>query len=227
MCHVLLIRHGSFDGMTDRLAGRAADGINTRGMGEAVSAAVACRRLRIAAVVTSPQRRAVETAAIVADRLGLAVDACASFDEIDFGEWRGRTFDELSRDPDWLAYNTRRETARIPGGERLAGVTERVHRGLTALLGAYRSRTVAVVTHAEIIRAALLLAESRSWTAWSRFDPHPGSISLVSWKDGWRTGGVALGTSALRAAIEWSGRGEGDSPRSVQAFAKPRGVRRR
>jgi len=81
---VFLIRHGSIDGMRERLIGRADIGLNKPGRSEAARAADACRRLGAAVVASSPSRRARETAEIIAESLGCGVEVIDAFDEVDY-----------------------------------------------------------------------------------------------------------------------------------------------
>jgi len=40
-------------------------------------------------------------------------------DEIDVGDWQGRDFEALARDPRWNSWNSARSVARPPGGETM------------------------------------------------------------------------------------------------------------
>jgi len=177
---VFLIRHGSIDGMRERLIGRADIGLNKQGRNEAARAADACRRLGVGVVASSPRRRARETAEIIAEPLGCRVEVVDAFDEVDYGLWSGKQFVELVADPDWRRFNDERDDAHIPGGEALDAVSRRIRAGLEELCVRHRHRDIVVVTHAEIIRGALLLADSRSRT--SLFQPEPASITPVRWE---------------------------------------------
>jgi len=70
---VFLVRHGSTDGMRERLIGRSDVGLNKYGRIESARAAEACRRLGVGIVASSPSRRARETAEIIAESIGCGV----------------------------------------------------------------------------------------------------------------------------------------------------------
>ena len=182
MANVFLVRHGSIDGMRERLVGRTDVGLNKQGRLEAARTADACRRLRIGAVVSSPRRRAQETAAIIASAIDCRVEIVDAFDEVDYGEWTGRLFAELVADSEWCRFNEARDDAQIPGGETLDGVSARIRAGLDRVAHNDTGEIV-VVTHAEIIRGALLLADSRTWSSWSLYQPEPASITSLRWKE--------------------------------------------
>jgi ribonuclease H / adenosylcobalamin/alpha-ribazole phosphatase len=181
MTTVFLVRHGSIDGMRERLIGRSDVGLNKQGRSEAARAADACRRLGVGIVASSPRRRARETAEIIAESVGCSVEVVDAFDEVDYGLWSGKQFSELMADPEWRRFNDARDDARIPGGEQLDAVSHRISGGLQQLCDRHRQCDLVVVTHAEIIRGALLLAESRSWSSWSLYQPEPASITPVRW----------------------------------------------
>ena len=178
---VFLVRHGTIDGMRERLLGRSDVGLNAQGRREVADAAERCRRLGPRLVVTSPRRRTLETASVIAESIGCDVEIVDAFDEIDFGEWTGRPFADLSVDPEWRRFNQHRDTARIPGGEALSAVSERIRSGLDQWCQQCRARGLIVVTHAEIIRGAVLLAEGHSWSSWALHQPEPASITPLAW----------------------------------------------
>jgi probable phosphoglycerate mutase len=178
MATVFLVRHGSIDGMRERLIGRGEVGLNKHGRCEAARAAEACRRLSIGAVASSPRRRARETAEIIAESVGCDVEVVDAFDEVDYGLWSGKQFSELVADPEWVRFNDARDDAHIPGGEELDSVSRRIRAGLEQVCDRHGHCDFVVVTHSEIIRGALLLAESRSWSV---YQPEPASITPVRW----------------------------------------------
>lgn len=105
-------------------------------------------------LVTSPLRRAVQTAAPLAEAWSLTPEAEPALAEMDFGRWDGRTWADVERaDGDalgaWMADWT---TTPAPGGESFADVQARVEAWLETLVG---GETVAVA-HAGPIRAVLV-----------------------------------------------------------------------
>lgn len=180
MCTILLVRHGRVDGMTERLWGRTDVSLNLCGIDDAESAADACCANGLDAIVCSPRRRARETAAILAARTSAPVRIAPEFDEVDYGRWTGRPFEELAEDAAWRQYNEARATAVIPGGETLDALTRRIRMGLDQVQRESAGR-VAIVTHAEVIRGALLLASGRSWAAWADIQPAPASVTRLEW----------------------------------------------
>ena len=77
-------------------------------------------------------------------------------DEIDCGDWTGRAFSDLDRDAEWQQWNRRRGTSRPPNGESMHELQRRVVQHLDAIRDDMSDGAIAVVSHAEPIRAALM-----------------------------------------------------------------------
>jgi broad specificity phosphatase PhoE len=181
MTTLLLIRHGHTEALGHVLCGRM-PGVHLSARGRAEAAELAAQMTGpLHAVYTSPRTRARETAAPIAERFGLPVAMRSDFDEIDFGDWTGLSFDALAPRPDWQLFNRARSLATIPGGESLPDLAARVRRGLSDLGDAYPGQRVAVVSHADVIKAALFQCDSRSWDAMPYVDIPPASVHAVEW----------------------------------------------
>lgn len=156
MTTFLLIRHATCPPVGRALAGRAPGvHLDEAGRGQAARLAERLAAVPVAALYSSPLERARETAAPLAARLGLPVCDAPGAMEIDFGEWTGRTLDELACDPRWGPFNAFRGGTRIPGGELLIEAQARIVAELERLRARHPEAVVAVVSHADVIRAAL------------------------------------------------------------------------
>ncbi|WP_338661506.1 histidine phosphatase family protein [Pararoseomonas sp. SCSIO 73927] len=182
---LLLLRHAAHDRVGSTLCGRM-PGVTLGETGRAQAAALAGHlgRAGIEAVHSSPMERARETAAPVASRLGLDVRTDETFTEIDFGAWTGRSFDSLHDDPDWARWNTQRATAATPGGETMAGAQARAVAGAERLRAANPEGRIAVVSHADVIKAVLAHFLRLSLDQIHRFEIAPASISAIALWDG-------------------------------------------
>ncbi len=130
-------------------------------------------------VQSSPQQRALQSAGILADRFGLPVQIVPALAEIDLGDWTGRSFAELDSDPGWLEWNAHRGSFRPPRGEGMQALQRRVVEHLELLRREYPDRTVAVVSHAEPIRAALLHYSGRPLDDFLSINVEPASVSTL------------------------------------------------
>jgi probable phosphoglycerate mutase len=114
------------------------------------------------------RKRTRETAEILAERLELPVELRPGLLEIDFGQWTGWRFEELRGREDWRRFNAERSTAVVPGGESMHGLRERVRAEVAQLVERHPDAAVVVVSHGDVIKAALLHHARRS------FDEMPG-----------------------------------------------------
>ena len=117
-----------------------------------------------------------------------------ALDEIDFGDWTGRTFRELANDPHWQTWVDRRSIARPPNGESLREVQLRIVGCLTGLTAAYPEQTIVLVSHADVLKAALAHYLRSSLDELERFDLAPGSVTIVAAGAGWAQVRLVNGT---------------------------------
>jgi broad specificity phosphatase PhoE len=137
---------------------------------------------------TGPAARARQTA----EALGLDATVAPELDECDFGAWRGRTLAELdTEDPVAVAAWIEDPAAAPHGGESLLALLDRVGGWLSAR--AADGERVVAVTHAGVIRAALVRALDAPVHAFWRFDVAPLSRTVMHAHDGrWTVRAVNL-----------------------------------
>jgi broad specificity phosphatase PhoE len=123
---------------------------------------------RIDKAWTSPARRARETAAL----LQLQADTEPALRELDHGRWAGRTFAEIqTTEPDALGAWIGQPDAAPHGGESVAALLERVGLWLDGV-SRQQGRIVAV-THAAVIRAAMVVGIGAPAASFWRIDIAP------------------------------------------------------
>lgn len=126
--------------------------LSTEGRAQCFAAAEVLGGLGLQRIVSSPQSRAVETAEIVADALGLPVQADADLEEVHFGSWQGQTYTQVAQDPLYATYASDPLRNATPGGETLLDVQQR---GLRALERLRADEVVLCVSHGDILRSLL------------------------------------------------------------------------
>jgi probable phosphoglycerate mutase len=135
----------------------------------------------IAAVVSSPVRRTLESAEILAERLGKAVDVEPRFAEMEFGTWDGLTFAEVAdRDREGLDGWVGSLETPPPGGESFREVEERVLSGLDALIASYPGQSVLVVSHVTPIKTLVARAIGAPLESVFRMELSPASVTVLS-----------------------------------------------
>lgn len=189
---LFLLRHAAHDRVGDQLCGRMPDvALGETGRWQATRLARRFAPGMLEALYTSPVQRCRETAAPLGARCGLEPCILPEAEEVDFGAWTGRRFATLEEDPSWRAWNHSRDTAAAPGGESMAAVRARVQALLAALRARHPEGRVALMSHAEIIRTAILEVLGLPLQAYERLEVSPASISaLVLWPGGGRVLGL-------------------------------------
>lgn len=183
---VHLVRHGECDGTGAVLHGRAAGvSLNRIGRRQAVRTARRLASEPVTAVYTSPIDRAHETASILAALHDLSVIVHEAFTEIDYGDWTGRDFNELTEDETWRAYNISRSATAPPHGEHPLAVQARATEALDVLRRLHHDETIVVVTHADVIRAIIAHVLGFSLENSLRLEIAPASVSTLHLHDGW------------------------------------------
>ena len=178
---VHLVRHAAHSLLPHTLAGRM-PGIPLSDEGRAQATHLATRFAPdpIAAIIASPVQRAQETAAPIAARLNLALQTNPGFNEIDFGAWTGRRFEDLAPDPLWQRWNRLRTLTTCPGGETMPEAQSRALRALAQLHATHPAQTIIIVSHADILKSILAAALGLSLDHLHRLTIDPASVSTLT-----------------------------------------------
>ncbi|MCA1525439.1 histidine phosphatase family protein [Bradyrhizobium yuanmingense] len=174
-----LVRHGHHALLGRILCGRM-KGVALDDLGcEEMARCAGTIAPRPSLIQSSPQRRCMQSACILAAHFRLPVEIVPALDELDYGEWTGRSFDELAPDPRWSRWNGRRGTSRPPGGESMRSLQNRMVAHLEQLRGDRNLDAVVLVSHAEPIRAALLHYSRMPLDQFLSIEIDPASISTL------------------------------------------------
>jgi probable phosphoglycerate mutase len=180
MALLYLLRHGTHNLGGGVLAGRMPGvGLTERGRAEIAAAAEHLAGENIAALYASPLQRTRESAEIVSERLGLPIEFRDDLIELDFGEWTGTTFNSIRADPRWLPWNRHRSLAKIPGGETMRAVQHRAVEAILDIAERHRDAASVVVSHGDVIRAALVFALGMPLDFYNRIEVVQGSLSAI------------------------------------------------
>jgi broad specificity phosphatase PhoE len=182
--HLFLVRHGLTDWNEEgRLLGRIDIGLNARGQAQASELARSFRDVPVARVVSSPQRRAQETAQPIADALGLALETEPGVDEVWLGRWQGKKLEELHGDPDLERYR-QDPTYECDAIEPASNVQQRMVDVVERLREENRSQSVVVVSHGDPLRLVLAFYLSLHLGDFRRLTSDNASVSVLCWGRG-------------------------------------------
>ena len=177
---VYLVRHGETNATGHGLYGRTPGiSLSEAGKIQAIRIAEHLKNQPLTAIYASPLDRAMETAAPLAREKGLDVTSSEAFLEVDQGDWTGLTWQDLHADPVWRLYNAYRSGTSCPNGEMAIEVQARVAREFNRLLHRHESQHIAVISHADVIRAAVCHYSGVSLDLSLRIEITLGSISTL------------------------------------------------
>jgi broad specificity phosphatase PhoE len=157
---ILLARHGETDwNRENRFQGHADPPLNETGRAQAAELAATLANEPLAALYSSPLRRAFETAQIVAAPHGLEPVSVDALREVDVGSWQGLTRAEIEeRFPEqfarWLDYEQGWED-----GESYDEMGQRVLAALLELAATHEGERILAVSHGGPVRAAYAAAD--------------------------------------------------------------------
>lgn len=159
MTRIFLIRHGETQ---DEETGRVFKGVcdiplSAAGVSRMKKAGEFLSDFKIDAVYTSALSRCMDSGRFIAGHHGLDIQVEAGFNEIHFGLWEGRTFEEIRNVyPHQLkAWLNDLENVAPPEGEALPDAQKRVVATFESILGRHNGDSCAVVAHAGTLRLIL------------------------------------------------------------------------
>jgi probable phosphomutase (TIGR03848 family) len=180
MKRLLLLRHATTEHTGKRLSGWT-PGIHlgSQGLGEAQALAERLAPVEIQAIYSSPLERCQETAAAVAEPRGLKVGTVEDVGEVRFGDWTGRELGELAKMDLWRTVQIHPSGARFPGGESIHEMQTRAVAACERLHAAHPEDTVAVCSHADVIKAIAAHYLGLHLDLFQRLVVSPASITAI------------------------------------------------
>jgi len=183
---LFLVRHGeTADNIQMRYLGVSDVSLTANGKRQALRAGAALSKLPIRVILSSPMRRAADTAAIIHAACGAELRLDARLAEGSFGNWEGRTRAEVLRlgrqDAELLARWESDPACAPPGGESIQSIQERMADLVEELADEFPDASVAIVSHVGPIKALLASVLDIPLQSTRRFFLDPGTITVVEW----------------------------------------------
>jgi probable phosphoglycerate mutase len=162
---LLLVRHGQSQAyvhgtLFDLVDGQGDPPLSTDGEAQARRVCARLAGLGITAIYVSTMRRTAQTAAPLAERLGVTPIVEAGLREVHLGEWEGGVFRKMVAEGHPIALRMMAEERWdvIPGAEPAAAFARRVRAVVERIAAAHPGQRVAAFTHGGVIGQALALA---------------------------------------------------------------------
>jgi probable phosphoglycerate mutase len=178
---LLLVRHGLTALTGPVLAGWTPDlHLDSRGAEQAAALGARLEPVPVAAVVSSPLDRCLETAAA----LGRPVSVDDRLGECRYGDWTGKELKVLAKDPLWRQVQAHPSAVTFPGGESLREVSARAVdcvRAWNADLGP--DATWVAVSHGDVIKAIVADALGLHLDQFQRISVDPCSLTVIRYTE--------------------------------------------
>ncbi len=185
MTVVLIVRHGltasTGKALTGWLPGISLD---DRGLAQATAMAGRLASLPLAAVVSSPLERCLQTATTIASGQADSMQVLTDdrLGECKYGDWTGQSLRKLARDPLWRVVQAHPSAVTFPGpdGESMSAMQQRAVtavRGWNEKLGP--DATYLICSHGDVIKAILADALGMHLDMSQRIQVDPCSLSVI------------------------------------------------
>jgi len=149
-----LARHGQTQwNIEQRIQGQLDSPLTGMGQQQALLLAEQCKALHITHVLTSPLGRAVETAVLCADTLGVSVKKVVGFEERHFGCWQGKFIDEVNSKSIYDEVTAQLTHCRPAQGESAIQALQRFQKAMIQQLEQHsHPGRCLIIVHGELLR---------------------------------------------------------------------------
>jgi probable phosphoglycerate mutase len=186
LCKLILVRHAeSTWNLTGRYQGRIDTELSELGQRQASLIAERLKSFPISAIYSSPLRRALHVAIIIALAQGLDVNIEEELTEIDHGAWNGLLRSEVEKRygpllQQWLASPSK---VKMPGGESLEDVAQRANRVVSQILKTHPEGTVVICSHNAVLKVIIATAIGIELDRFWAMGIDNGSMSVIEFDE--------------------------------------------
>jgi probable phosphoglycerate mutase len=188
---LILVRHGqTILNAAGRFRGRQDVPLDAVGRTEADALA---RRLKmsfnITQLLTSPVRRALDTADAIAKTFGLPIVVEPRLTDLDYGNWQGLTPEEAAAayPREYRDWERIPDKVLLPGGGCLAWQIDTALRLVQEVVVDYPGETIGLVTHQVVCQGLICVLLGIPLRRFRSVTQAPGAFSVFeTWQRGWR-----------------------------------------
>lgn len=180
---LILIRHGeTFWNRERRIQGGGSDTeLSEVGLKQAEIVTSYLTEENVVAIISSPLKRALDTARAIASQHQLPVEVDTGLGEIEVGELEGLSLSNLTTTFSQYLLGSWREggSQRLPGGESFVELQQRSWACVEGLLAKHKDGTVVIVSHYFVILAIIFRALGLPLEYLTKFRIDTGGVSIV------------------------------------------------
>ncbi len=190
MTNIILVRHGqSAANLVHRFAGHSHFPLTELGVAQAVKTAeYITGKYKIDKLYSSDLLRAFNTACPISERLGMCpIITDTGLRELHAGKWEGHVWEELFRlfPEQTQVWNHKINECCIDGGETVVEMAERSRRAIFRIAEENDGKTVAITSHATVVRSFETFARFGNLDRMSEIDwPTNASVSIYVYYGG-------------------------------------------
>ncbi|MBI4633782.1 MAG: histidine phosphatase family protein [Deltaproteobacteria bacterium] len=182
---LILVRHGETDWNHEKKIQGVSDiGLNERGIDQAKRLALSLRDEKIEAIVTSPLKRAYDTALAISRFHNAEIRVEDDLHELNTGDLEGLTFSEvLARYPSFIKeWRTDRSSPILPNGESLVELQNRVWAVIRRIIN--DTKNTVIVSHHFALAAILCRIQNLDISQVTRLRVGVASKTVVNIENG-------------------------------------------
>lgn len=187
---IIFVRHGdTLQTETGKLYNDHSVPLTEKGLQQAHALAKWIPSQKPSMLLSSQAQRVRSTAEVLSAELQLQYQVVPELNELCPGQWEGRSYLELKKEEPEQYRKWCEDPIRHcpPGGESIVQLYERVARDIDALIDKHRAERLILVTHAGVIRSALVAALGMPIDNFWRISVPTGSVSKVDYTTGFAT----------------------------------------
>ncbi|AXV08602.1 Phosphoglycerate mutase family [Euzebya pacifica] len=163
-----------------RLGGRTDAPLSEKGRHQAEATRDHLAAVDYHAIYASPLPRTTETAEIIAKPHRKKVRAAEGMIEVDYGRWTDRPLKPLFKNKLWPVIQQTPSLVTFPDGESIRAAQERAVTAIEQIATRHDKRTVAVVSHADIIKAVVAFYVGMPLDTFQRLVISPASVTVLT-----------------------------------------------
>jgi broad specificity phosphatase PhoE len=181
LTRAILIRHGqTVWNKGDRFRGQIDLDLDDLGLRQAQAIASHVSHWPVSRLFSSPLKRAWQTAKAVGDPMGLETQRLGGFNDINYGQWQGRTPAEVAAEQPalYLQWQTQPNLVTFPEGESLEQIRIRATTALEELLARYPGETMVIVSHKVVCKLLVLYVLGLNTSHFWNVEQDNGAINI-------------------------------------------------
>ena len=184
---LILIRHGeTYWNKERRIQGGSSDTeLSEVGLKQANLLTLFLKGENVSVIVSSPLKRALDTAKAIASQHKIPIEVDAGLKEIEVGEMEGLSASSLSTGFSQYLMRGWQEggSGRLPGGESFVELQQRSWACIERLLAVHKDRTAVVVSHYFVILAIIFKALGLQLDCLPKFRLDTGGVSIIEFNE--------------------------------------------